>query len=393
MTQNQKHINSHIETYLDYFCGLSHAPGFAVLLKGQWGCGKTWFINRYREKPKTNNQKFLYVSLYGMTSFSEIEDTFFQQLHPVLSSKGMAITAKIFKGFLKGALKIDLNSDGNDDGRWTLEIPDINLPEYLKDTDKSILIFDDLERCQIDISNLLGYINYFVEHQDLKVIIIANEDEILKHNSSDLAKKYKTIKEKLIGKTFAVSLNFEGALENFITGIKDLDISKVYAGLGYQGKDFTEFQKFCSYIDEVKDLARFESIPGVAQDLLTMMQDDVWKFNKMIYLSNSPEQIYYDVPILKYIEPFAFVKVLLLMNVDHRRTVGWAITKRYKCEDINKQLLEELNWLKSVRDILLNKAHEKKGKNSGYQLELFIQHYLKKAIQNLENKNNSEIDA
>ncbi|MEC4817740.1 MAG: P-loop NTPase fold protein, partial [Scytonema sp. PMC 1069.18] len=116
MTQNQKHINSHIETYLDYFCGLSHAPGFAVLLKGQWGCGKTWFINRYREKPKTNNQKFLYVSLYGMTSFSEIEDTFFQQLHPVLSSKGMAITAKIFKGFLKGALKIDLNSDGNDDG-------------------------------------------------------------------------------------------------------------------------------------------------------------------------------------------------------------------------------------------------------------------------------------
>jgi hypothetical protein len=30
-------INNHIEEYLDYYCGLSHAPGFAVLLKGEWG--------------------------------------------------------------------------------------------------------------------------------------------------------------------------------------------------------------------------------------------------------------------------------------------------------------------------------------------------------------------
>jgi len=69
MAQGNQSLNSHIETYLDYYCGLSHAPGFAVLLKGQWGSGKTWFINRYREKLEENNQKCLYVSLYGMTTF------------------------------------------------------------------------------------------------------------------------------------------------------------------------------------------------------------------------------------------------------------------------------------------------------------------------------------
>ncbi|MEM9650150.1 MAG: P-loop NTPase fold protein, partial [Bacteroidota bacterium] len=61
-------INKHIEKYLDYYCSLSHTPGFAVLLKGEWGCGKTWFINKYREKLEKKKQKFLYVSLYGMTS-------------------------------------------------------------------------------------------------------------------------------------------------------------------------------------------------------------------------------------------------------------------------------------------------------------------------------------
>lgn len=204
MIQGKQTINSHIETYLDYYCRLSHAPGFAVLLKGQWGSGKTWFINKYRENREGQNQKCFYVSLYGMTSCSEIEDAFFQQLHPILSSKGMAITSKILKGLVKGTLKIDLNDDRRNDGTLNVQIPEVNLPEYLKNADKRILIFDDLERCKIDLSNILGYINYFVEHQELKVILVANEDELLKNDS------YKVIKEKLIGKTFGVSLDFEG---------------------------------------------------------------------------------------------------------------------------------------------------------------------------------------
>ena len=42
----------------------------------------------------------------------------------------------------------------------------------------SILIFDDLERCNCSINEILGYINSFVEHEKMKVIIVANQDEI-----------------------------------------------------------------------------------------------------------------------------------------------------------------------------------------------------------------------
>ncbi len=271
MSQSKRMVNSHIEEYLDYYCKLSHAPGFAVLLKGQWGSGKTWFINKYCKNFKGKQQRFLYVSLYGMTSFSEIEDAFFQQLHPILSSKGMAITSKIFKGLLKGTLKIDLNNDNRDDGAINVGIPDINLPEYLKNTDKCILVFDDLERCNIDLSNILGYINYFVEHQELKVILIANEDELLKNSS------YKAIKEKLIGKTFGVSLDFESALEDFITMVKQQDVRAFLSNNTELVQDLykeAEYENLRSLKQIILDFARiFDDLPKKAKREPELLKD------------------------------------------------------------------------------------------------------------------------
>ncbi|HLP88888.1 MAG TPA: P-loop NTPase fold protein [Nostocaceae cyanobacterium] len=262
MTQETKNINSHIEKYLDYYCNLPHAPGFAILLKGEWGSGKTWFINKYREKlePKEDKgslvkksaniliklknhalkiipsknvkqdlnlskdaqdkqQRYFYVSLYGITNFLEIEDIFFQQLRPFWSSKEILLIKNIATQALKLSLKVDLNRNNKDDETLNLAIPDINLNIDLKKIENSVLIFDDLERCNIELSNILGYINYFVEHQGLKVIILANEEKLFENNN------YKFIKEKLIGKTFAVSPDFDGALDDFINDLENADVT------------------------------------------------------------------------------------------------------------------------------------------------------------------------
>lgn len=271
-SQVSKSINSHIETYLDYYCGLSHAPGFAVLLKGQWGAGKTWFINKYLEKLRNNNQKCLYVSLYGITTFSEIEYAFFQQLHPVLSSKGMAITGKILKGLLKGMLKIDLNNDSRDEGTLSLQVPEINLPEYLKNTDKSIIIFDDLERCKIDTSNILGYVNYFVEYQELKVVIIANEDEILKINNNYIA-----IKEKLIGQTFDILPDFHNALKDFIDRSNNPGVQNFLAKNVELIQDLyskAEYENLRNLKQIILDFERiFEVLPEKAKNKQELLQD------------------------------------------------------------------------------------------------------------------------
>lgn len=131
----------------------------------------------------------------------------------------MVIAGKIFKGLVKGTLKIDLDNDGQEDGRWSLSIPDIEIIKKFKDSQFSLLIFDDLERCSINIENILGYINSFVDSQDLKVVIIANEDEI--NNDSDKKEKYNKTKEKLIGKTFDVFPDLSGALNITINQISN----------------------------------------------------------------------------------------------------------------------------------------------------------------------------
>lgn len=216
-------INSHIEDFLDYYCNLKTAPQFAILLKGEWGCGKSWFINKYIEKRKRYKIKPLYVSLYGINSFSQIEESLFEQIHPVLGSKGMKIAGMLFKSLLKGTLKIDLTKDGKDDGTWSFSVPELKNDKNFKinDSNFSILIFDDLERCSLDIENILGYIHSFVESGTLKVIIISNEDEIKDRE------KYSRIKEKLIGKTFQIHSDIEAAFAAFVQQIENENIRQV----------------------------------------------------------------------------------------------------------------------------------------------------------------------
>jgi hypothetical protein len=281
MNQDKKSINSHVEEYLDYYCSIE-LPRSAVLIKGQWGSGKTWFIKQYYIKQyyikqyyKKNNpreidiwidpvdlillgelwhkvnfvgkawryffkkgqissKKFLYVSLYGLDTLSAIDEAIFQELHPLWGSEQVRIVGNIIKGFLNGSLKIDLNGTGKDIASWNIKIPD--LPRKVKDsnkkkTNKRVLVFDDLERCSINISNLLGYINQFVEHQNPGIIILADESKI-----SD--KDYLNFKEKLVGKSFNVVPDFENALKSFASEVKEPIIEKFV----------------CDHIDFIKDL-------------------------------------------------------------------------------------------------------------------------------------------
>lgn len=218
-------INKHVDDFLDYYYSFNLPPEYAVLIKGAWGTGKSWFIQQTLDRLKENGGKCLYVSLYGVTTFEEIENSFFQQLHPVLSSKGMKLTSKIAKGLLKATIRVDFDGDGKPDANISAQVPDINIPDYLKNTDNFVLIFDDLERCSMKISDVLGYINHFVEYQGYKVVVVANEDEVIKND--DCEKIYLRIKEKLIGKTLEIKPDIKAALTHFIQN-SDQEESKTF---------------------------------------------------------------------------------------------------------------------------------------------------------------------
>ncbi len=47
------------------------------------------------------------------------------------------------------------------------------------DLSGKLLVFEDLERSGIELVQLVGYINNLVERGGMKVLLVANEDEIL----------------------------------------------------------------------------------------------------------------------------------------------------------------------------------------------------------------------
>jgi len=199
-------VNQHINEFLDYYLNLNK-PQYAVLLSGKWGSGKTHFIKQFKEKNKSS-YKFIHISLFGLKSKEDIHKQVIFKLFGLqnnIASKTMEIAGKVIKGLLNKYAGVNI------------ALSDIPIDVALKpESDQTVIfIFDDLERIDSGLSEVLGYINALVEELDQKVMILANEEEI-----KDI-QIYDAFKEKTIGKTFYIQQNFHEAFEVFVGSLSN----------------------------------------------------------------------------------------------------------------------------------------------------------------------------
>lgn len=159
---------------------------YAILLDGQWGCGKTFFIkNKIIPAIDTTNKKCIYMSLYGLSDIKEIDKQIYFEILDKLApnNKEINFIKKGGKIVIKGYKIINEAIGG--------KLPMVSLDNItsiislFNKIDNYVLIFDDLERCNILPNIVLGYINRFVEHKNCKCIIVANQKEISKVNILD----------------------------------------------------------------------------------------------------------------------------------------------------------------------------------------------------------------
>lgn len=211
-------ITQFLFTYMD-----NPDPRYAVMLKGKWGCGKSFFIQNwielYKEKIKDGDAVLdpIYVSLYGLSSTSQITSAIDRVLHPFLYSKGVEITKKILKiaGKIAFRASLDWNDDGKEDVSMDATLDSLSLLASRNDNASlgpKLIVFDDLERCLIDMKLLLGYINNFVEHGACHVVIVGDET----HTTDDTKAKLLEFKEKTVGREFEVMPDMGAALDYFI---------------------------------------------------------------------------------------------------------------------------------------------------------------------------------
>jgi len=238
-----------VESILDYV--RSDYTDYAIMLNGEWGSGKTHFWNnRIRKKIESlqlNGKKYttIYMSLYGISNLEEISKKIFiettqlmdKNLRKFMDSNGQTTIPEYAKTGIDMANFFGVTQNGDR----------VDYGEFFS-TDDKVLCFDDLERANVDVIDILGYINNFVEHDHIKTIIICNEKELsTKLKSSNLEMKtfiatylldkqdelnktdrpmvekiqdkiehvfdkandYERIKEKLIGETFEYAPKFD----------------------------------------------------------------------------------------------------------------------------------------------------------------------------------------
>lgn len=166
---------------------------YAILLDGAWGSGKTFFIknnvikklNEKYEQEKSKKKDIkeenikakrpIYVSLYGINSIADIKSQ-------ILQSMTKSEKIKKFMPFINFGTTIidDIVKTSSNISNISEKIESL-LTNFYK-LNNIVIFFDDLERCNININLVLGYINQLVEHNHLKVVLIADEKKMGKLN-------------------------------------------------------------------------------------------------------------------------------------------------------------------------------------------------------------------
>lgn len=156
-------------------------------------------------KNEKKHKGILYISLYGIDNIKNLENKIVYSI--VENTMNKKKTNKL-KDLFVNSSKIYIDYiDKKDYITSTIKI--------FQDISNYIIIFDDLERCKIEITEILGYINELVEHKKVKTIIVANQEEMMKNN------KYINSELKYLS-TLAVDNNESKNIQNLNEKINNL---------------------------------------------------------------------------------------------------------------------------------------------------------------------------
>ena len=169
---------------------------YAIIIHGDYGIGKTYYIKNHLFPLIERNKKFnpIIISLFGAKSIDDIINKIFLEIYPLFKTKGGKIATGLGINFFKSFSGLNLKE----------LITDTTSDNFI-DFNNILLCIDDIDRKSknLNLIDIYGFINNLVENQNAKVILIANEDE-LRNGVPNEKVNYPILREKVIG----ISVNF-----------------------------------------------------------------------------------------------------------------------------------------------------------------------------------------
>ena len=392
----------------------------AILIDGGWGHGKTFFIKE-KVLPTLNQTKendipsmyfhatkgyylknelklprqTYYVSLYDVQSTTEITNkiylALFEQFFEKRFGAGKSIINKL--NLFSKLLDIGLNTL-NQTNYLGFKINRKDLPsikDILKLNDIA-LILDDIERCKLNINELLGFINNLIEHNNIKVILVANEEEISHISSLDnLPQKYnvslkmmsndtnkdnsstidiKSLKEKtkelfpsnefykkIREKTIGFTIKYEASLQNIFKEVIDKyttipEVNTLY--LKYQQEIISLFEEYVHFNIRtlIFSIISYEKIFHIINTInfdlkyLNKQKQDILKYTVLISIQLKTNNF------KDYWEQYDDDIHLISININKRPILGYKFVDKF----LNDRYLDE----QYIKNVLLSYMQEQK---------------------------------
>lgn len=229
--------NSELNKYILHYLREDRTKS-AIMLTGRWGTGKSYYIQNelipFLEK-EVGKDSCIIISLYGVGSVDEISRSlYFESRMKALTNKlsQHATGEFVAKTVIKGVI---------DKAGINFSLSDRDLRKLYKSINLSgkLIVLEDIERSRIDIMDILGYTYGLVEEDNAKVLLVANEDEIIKYHDSNPdtggnthkisdedTNKYLRAKEKAVSDTILYRGDINNAILKIILLFDNTDLSR-----------------------------------------------------------------------------------------------------------------------------------------------------------------------
>lgn len=252
---NTEELTAHIKNYLE-----NDKTRSAIMLTGTWGCGKSYYIQNIltNELNKCNHDVAI-VSLYGLKTIAELNKNIYLELRAKKTLKKLASKKKNKETKKRNKLFNWIRKHGKEAARGTALIGKtiikgvagfFNVPTEFSDKDLEklyasinlngkLIVLEDLERSGIDIIEIMGYVNNLVEQDGAKVLLVANEKEIIKYKKleqrstdnknnmstisvpTETTEKYLREKEKTVGDTIIFQADLYNSISSIFKGFNN----------------------------------------------------------------------------------------------------------------------------------------------------------------------------
>ncbi|RUL79917.1 P-loop NTPase fold protein [Dyella choica] len=225
----------------------SAAPSSAILLRGSWGSGKSFFWDGFKERhlPKLR-KKDITFSVAGLATLEELEQAMFLASVKDLGTDTLRETGTVVGRALLRLVKVDPD--------------DIKLKADVR-PGKTVICIDDLERFGGDFKVLFGFIVSLLDAAKLHVVLISDEERAIKELEG-----YEDYKEKIITVTAEVRPEVESFYEDTVKGFEHKATREA----------LVDIQDYAVGFFKEKKLKNLRTLRSILEEMKSIMQDMTW---------------------------------------------------------------------------------------------------------------------